>query len=939
MRRRLSLLAFMVFVSGCISSPDRRAGSDSADTAIPQLAVEKHQLANGMEVLLVETHRLPRVAVNLWYHVGPVNEEPGRTGFAHLFEHMMFQESKHIPADQHFRLLEAVGASDINGTTDFDRTNYFETVPSHQLEVALWLESDRMGYLLDQVNDRSLRNQQDVVRNERRQSVENRPFGIVEEAVFHNLFPKSHPYYGLVIGSHQDIQAAKLDDVRRFFRQYYSPNNASLAIVGDIDKAQTMKFVEKYFGSLKRGPDIPPVQGTTPPITAERRLEVKDRVELPRLYMAWLTPPIFKPGDAEATVAARILGEGKSSRLYRKLVYEKQIAQDVNAYQSSNTLTSMFVVQVTARADHNLEEIEKEMDTQLATLRRQAPDSAEIDRAKAAIETQTLLSLERIGGFDGIADRINLYNHHLKNPDYLSEDIQRFRRVSAAQLQQFARQYLVNTARVVVRGVAGEPDFGPSLPTPTNAAETKAQTESVNADEEWRRQHPIAGTPPALKLPTPRSFTLSNGLTVIVDERKGIPVVSANLTFRSGSRANPVEKPGLASLTVEMLDEGTASRTTVQFADQLAQIGARLRSSASFDSASLVLTVMKKNFTAGLDLLADAVVNPTFPQNEIDRQRDDRIGRLLQLKEDPAQVAARVLALAIFGPKNPYGYMEIGTEAALRSMKREELQEFWSEHIVPNNAALIVAGDTSENELRPLLEKAFSNWKQASPKLLAEVSAEPASARLIIVDKPGAPQTQLRVALPGPPRLTPDYESLLVMNGILGGGFSSRINMNLREEHGYSYGAGSGFTHMREGGWFSAGSGVRTDVTAPALREVMREIVRMNQTLPTSDELQLVKERLVGALPPRFETSEQTVGALAEVYIYDLGPDYYTTLAKKVSDVSAQTVQQVARKYLIPERLLVVAVGDRKRIESELRRMNLGQTEIRNAEGVVIPRC
>ena len=348
---------------------------------------------------------------------------------------------------------------------------------------------------------------------------------------------------------------------------------------------------------------------------------------------------------------------------------------------------------------------------------------------------------------------------------------------------------------------------------------------------------------------------------------------------------------------------------------------------------------MKKNFTAGLDLLADAVVNPTFPQNEIDRQRDDRIGRLLQLKEDPAQVAARVLALAIFGPKNPYGYMEIGTEAALRSMKREELQEFWSEHIVPNNAALIVAGDTSENELRPLLEKAFSNWKQASPKLLAEVSAEPASARLIIVDRPGAPQTQLRVAAIGAPRAVPEFQAIQVMNTELGGLFSSRINMNLREEHGYSYGAGSGFTHMREGGWFSAGSGVRTDVTAPALREVMREIVRMNQTLPTSDELQLVKERLVGALPPRFETSEQTVGALAEVYIYDLGPDYYTTLAKKVSDVSAQTVQQVARKYLIPERLLVVAVGDRKRIESELRRMNLGQTEIRNAEGVVIPRC
>ena len=431
MQRLLKLGVTVAVVLGIATSV--RAQVVAQDPAIPKLGIEQHRLPNGLDVLLVEDHRIPRVAVNLWYHVGPVNEEPGRTGFAHLFEHMMFQQSKHVPKDEFGRFLEMVGASDLNGTTDFDRTNYFETVPSNELELALWLESDRMGYLLEQVDAEALKNQQDVVRNERRQGVENQPFGIVEEAMYHNLFPKTHPYYGNVIGSHQDIQAAKLDDVRRFFRQYYSPNNATLAIVGDIDKAKTIKLVEKYFGSLKKGPAVPAVRVNTPRITAERRITVKDRIEMPRIYMAWITPPIFKPGDAEADLAARILADGRSSRLYKSLVYEKQIAQNVVAYQYSLTLGSVFVVQATARKGHTLEELEKAIEVQLDALRTAGPDTLELDRAKTTVETQTLFSLERLGGFGGVANRINLYNHHLKNPDYLADDILRYRRVTGSR--------------------------------------------------------------------------------------------------------------------------------------------------------------------------------------------------------------------------------------------------------------------------------------------------------------------------------------------------------------------------------------------------------------------------------------------------------------------------------------------------------------------------
>ena len=354
------LLAAVLLLSCTLVSAQTEPAKHS--TAEPQIKFEKYKLKNGLEVILSEDHRLPLVAVNLWYHVGPANERPGRTGFAHLFEHMMFEGSKHIGSRAHYKYLEAAGASDINGSTDFDRTNYYETLPSNQLELALWLESDRMGYLLDTLDREKLANQRDVVRNERRQSVENAPYGIVEEAIFHALFPKGHPYYAEVIGSHEDIEAARLNDIREFFKQYYTPNNASLAIVGDFTPAQAKAMVEKYFASIPAGPAVPKIEAVTPPVTSERRVTITDQVELPRVYMTWITDPAFKPGDAEADMLAQILGGGNSSRLYKKLVYEKQIAQDVQASNYSLLLGSMFQVQATAKPGVKPEDLEKAID-------------------------------------------------------------------------------------------------------------------------------------------------------------------------------------------------------------------------------------------------------------------------------------------------------------------------------------------------------------------------------------------------------------------------------------------------------------------------------------------------------------------------------------------------------------------------------------------------
>ncbi len=913
-----------------------QAAAKAGPSDLPKLAFETYTLTNGLKVILHQDHRLPLVAVNLWYHVGPANEEAGRTGFAHLFEHMMFQGSKYVPGDELIKLLEAAGATDINGTTDFDRTNYFETLPSNQLDLGLWLESSRMGWLLDKMDQASLTNQQDVVRNERREGVENQPYGIVDETLYHTLFPKGHPYYADVIGSHQDIQAAKLEDVKKFFKLYYAPNNASLAIVGDFDPAATKSLVEKYFGTLKRGPAVPAIKATTQPITSERRAVVTDRVELPRVYMAWFTPSVYRPGDADADVAAEILGGGKSGRLYKKLIYEKQIAQDVNVQNQSLLLGSILQISATARPGHSIAEIETALDEELAKFRADGPAPEEVERARNRIETRIIQGLETLGGFGGVADLLNRYNHYLGTPDYLSKDIQRYRETTPESVKKIAQQYLKNDARVVVHGIPGEQSLGPEVPTP-KAEKVAAGTgaESINGDEPWRKETPKAGPAKVLKLPVPQSFQLANGLTVILSERPGLPVVAANLVVRSGSDSNPPEKPGLANFAVAMLDEGAATRNALQIADEVAKLGGTLGTGSSMDSSYVTARSLKKNFAALLGIVADVVLRPSFPEEEIERERKIRLGSLVQESGNPGIIASRVTAASLYGPQHPYGFREIGTEQGIKSIKREDMLGFWKQNFVPNNAALVVAGNISAAELKSLAEKAFAGWQQGTPAHPALGNPATTKARLILVDKPGAPQTELRVVRIGAPRSSPDYASLSVMNNILGGLFSSRINMNLREEHGYTYGAFSEFVFRRSAGPFLVGSGVRTDVTAASVSEAMKEIKGMVDGLPTAEEMNRSRDSLVRSIPGDFETSASAARSYSNIYVYDLGLDYYSKYPAKIMGVTPANVQAVAKKYFVPGELIVIAVGDRAKIEAELSKLNLGQTEIRDVDGHV----
>ena len=919
-------------------APAKPAVAKPALLEVPELKFEKYKLENGLEVILSEDHRLPMVAVNLWYHVGAANEVAGRTGFAHLFEHMMFEGSKHVPTNAHNSLLEAAGASDINGSTDFDRTNYYETLPSNQLELALWLESDRMGYLPDQLNQANLSRQQDVVRNERRERLENSPYGVVEEGLFHQIFPKEHPYYGRIIGSHSDIQAAKLEDVRNFFKLYYAPNNASLAIVGDFDAEKARALVEKYFGQLKRGEEVPKIKAHTPPITSERRAVFQDNVQLPRVYMGWLTSPIFKPGDAEADLAATVLGGGKSSRLYQKLVYEKQIALDVSVNQQSLILGSLFEVQATARPGVKPEDLEKAIDSELEVFRKTGPTAAELARARNVLESRIIAGLETLGGDGGVADRLNSYNHYLGTPDFLATDIARYENASIEAVQAFAQGQLSANQRVVVYGVPGKQDLGAEVPTPKAEQKGVAKNggEPVNADAEWRKDAPKPWPASALHLPVPGKFKLSNGLTVLYSERPGLPLVAANLVLHAGSGINPVDRPGLASITARMLQQGTTTRSALQIADRAADLGATLNSGAGTDTTGISTRSLSRNFPDALELLADVALHPSFPQAEIERVRSERLTWIVQEKDEPSALATRVLTGALYGPRHTYGYPDIGTTESIKAISREDLVHFWQQNYFPGDAALVVTGNIKLAALKPLLEKQFSAWKPGRPAPAAVGSPETTDAKLILVDRPGAPQTTLVCFSMGLQRSTPDYVPVEVMNTDLGGLFSSRINMNLREAHGYTYGAGSAFVYHRAPGPFLVFSDVRTDVTAPATTEIFNELKRMRETQMTPAELLLSKDSIARSLPGRFERGTEAAGTFAELFTYDLPLDYFSTLPERINAVTVEQAQAMAQKYIQPEKTIVLAVGDRAKIEEDMKKLNLGKVEIRDADGKIV---
>ncbi len=916
MRSRFGTLTQIALLSALLVAVPRplfAAGAEELD-----IPYKKFVLDNGLTLLVHEDHKAPIVAVNVWYHVGSKNEKPGKTGFAHLFEHLMFNGSENFN-DDYFKVMARIGATDLNGTTNSDRTNYFENVPVSALDTALWMESDRMGYMVGAIDQARLDEQRGVVQNEKRQG-ENEPYAVTEELITKASYPAAHPYSWTVIGSMDDLGAAALDDVKDWFRTYYGPSNAVLVIAGDIETTAAVEKVKKYFGNLSPGPPVAHQTSWIAKRTGTQRLRVEDRVPQARLYKVWNVPEFRSADNDDLNLVAALLSRGKSSRLYKRLVYDDRIATDVSAFVDEREIGGQFYVIATAQPGGDLAKVESAVDEEIAKFLEKGPTAAELERVKTQIRAGLIRGAERIGGFGGKSDLLAQCQVYAGDPECYKTVLARLDAATPATVQGTAKRWLADG--VLNLEVHPFPDL--------KAAETGVD----------RSKLPDAGIPPAARFPKLERATLGNGLEIVLAERHAVPLVTFNLTLDAGYAADQFGPAGTADLAMSMLDEGTAKRNALQISDELAGLGANLRTGSDLDSSSVFLSALKSKLDASLQIFADVVLHPSFPASDFERLKKLQLAQIEEEKSSPFGMALRVFPALLFGQGHAYAnpFTGSGYESTVSKITREDLVKFHQTWFKPNYAKLIVAGDTTMAEIRPKIEALFKDWAKgtAPKKNIQTVEAKDRKA-VYIIDKPGALQSVVLAGLPAPARTPADEVAIEAMNNIVGGDFTARLNMNLREDKHWSYGAGTFIAGTKAQRPLLAYAPVQTDKTKDSLVEIMKEMSDIVGPRPaTGPELDKAKDLATRTLPGQWETMGAVGASIGEILRYGLPDDYFTTYPDKVRALKLDDVTAAAKKVVRPEKLTWVVVGDRAKIEPEIRSLGWGEIRYLDADGNLV---
>ncbi len=886
---------------------------------IPDIPYTKFVLANGLTVLVHEDHKAPIVAVNSWYHVGSKNEKPGKTGFAHLFEHLMFSGSKNFDYT-YINAMERIGATDLNGTTNNDRTNYFENVPTSMLDYALFAESDRMGHLLPVLDQKKLDLQRGVVQNEKRQD-ENQPYAVSEELITENTYPSGHPYSWTVIGSMKDLDAASLTDVQDWFKTYYGPSNVTLVLAGDITPQVAKEKVEKYYGAIPAGPPIARQEVWVAKRTGTHRGWVQDRVPQARTYRVWNVPQTGSPDEALLDLAARVLGQGKTSRLYRRLVYKDQIATSATASDSNNEIAGQFDLTLTAKPGQDLPAVEKAADEELQKFLKSGPTEAELNLAKTQIFGQYARIMERIGGFGGKSDILASCQTFQGDPDCYKTYLKRIQAATPASVQKTAQTWLSDGDYILE-----------VQPYPTDY-KTSAPVD---------RSHPPAlGSAMSLNLPPMQKAKLSNGLEVVLAERHTAPVVNFSMILHSGYASDTNTAPGTCSFAQRMLEEGTPTRDSLQISEQLESLSANFNAGANVDYSNVSLNSLKINMDQALAIYADLILHPAYPQKEFDRLQKERLAAIAREKVTPFSMGLRVLPTFLYGKGHPYdeSFVGTGTTASVTKMTRDDLVKFHDTYYKPNNATLLIVGDTTLAEITPKLENLFSTWKAADvPTINVPKVSEPEKDVVYLIDRPGSGQSIIFAAQLAPPFNSPDQIPLELVNDIFGGNFSSRINMNLREDKHWSYGVGARIVSTRGERPYVSFSPVQTDKTKESIEELIKEYRNIVGDKPISEEeLKDEQTNSTLSLPGSFETVQQLSGAYANILQYNLPPDYYNTFTQKVLAVTPAEANETAKKYIQPHHLIWLVVGDMSKVEAGIRELNIGEVHKIDADGNPVP--
>ena len=915
--------------------------AQAAATAAPDIAYEKFVLPNGLTLLVHEDRKAPVVSVAVWYHVGSKDEPKGKTGFAHLFEHLMFNGSENAPGE-FFEPFEKAGATGMNGTTWFDRTNYFETVPTTALDMALWMESDRMGHLLGAIDQKTLDEQRGVVQNEKRQG-ENQPYGRVDERMLAQTFPANHPYHHDTIGSMDDLNAASLEDVKTWFRTYYGAANTVVVLSGDIDAATAKAKVMKYFGDIPAGPPVAEQAAWVAPRETSTRSQMDDRVAQTRIYREWNVPPRGTRDLTLLDLAADVLGYGKTSRLYQRLVYQDKLVDDISVGITPFELVSQFVVQADVKQGVDPAKVEAAIADEWAKFLAKGPTVEELSRIQAVNRAATIRSLERAAGKAVSLAEGEVY---LGNPDAWKQALEWNQQATPADVQAAAQKWLSKgDYTLTVVPTAGEPKIEPvaGLPAADRPADLPgAATDGFTvtaSDVDRSKGIPEVASYPDLSFPKVQRGRLANGIEVVLAERNTIPVVNVALQFNAGYATDPAAAPGTASFTTAMLDEGTTSLDSVEIARRREGLGMTLATGCGLDACSVTASMLNAQLAPSLALLADVVRNPAFNPADIERERAQWLAGIAQEKTQPTGLALRTLPPLLYGKGHPYGipFTGSGTEAAIQALDADKLRAWHAAWLRPDNVRILVAGDTTLEAITAKLDAAFGDWKAPAvakgEKLIPEV-ANQAAPRVFLIDKPGAQQSLILAGLLAPPTTADNNLEIQTMNGAFGGTFTSRLNMNLREDKHWAYGAGSFASDALGQRPYMLYAPVQTDKTAESAAEILKEVKAVIGDKPLTDaEIEKIKVNDVRSLPGAYETASAVLGALTDNALYSRPDDYVATLKQRTMAQDDADVQAAARQIIDPQALTWVIVGDLAKIGDPVRALELGPVQVIDADG------
>ncbi|MEG2941616.1 MAG: pitrilysin family protein [Thermomonas sp.] len=916
--------------------------AQAADTPVVDIAYDSFTLPNGLRVIVHTDRKAPIVAVNVWYHVGSKDEPAGRSGFAHLFEHLMFNGSENNPGE-FFGPFKQVGATNQNGTTNSDRTNYFENVPTTALDMALWMESDRMGHLLGAIDQKTLDEQRGVVQNEKRQG-QNQPYGQVWDELGKAMYPKGHPYNHSTIGSMNDLNAASLEDVKTWFRTWYGPNNAVLVLAGDIDLATAKQKVAQYFGDIPASPTMAQPKVDVAALTKDSRGTMTDNVPQSRIYRLWNVAEYGQPDLDRLALFAQVLGGGKSSRLDRRLVHQDKLVDNVGASAMGSQLGSNFMITAAVKQGVDVAKVEAAIDEELQKLLKDGPTADELSRARTSLQAGWIRGVERIGGFGGKADALAECAVYTGNPGCFRDSLKTLGDATTASVRASGNTWLgagkgshtlvVNPGKRV--DIAEEPAVTPA-PFKLPAVDKKYATTASTVDR--KAGVPVTASFPDLKFPSLQRATLKNGTKVVLAERHDIPVVQMSYEFRGGQAADPAAKLGTASFAMGLLDEGAGDLDALAFADRAESLGANLGASAGLDSSSAYLSSLKQNLEPSVALYADMLRKPRFEQADIDRVKGQWIAGIKQEKVNPGGIIQRVVPGLVYGAGHPYAAPRTGsgTEASIAGLSRADLVAFHGSALRPQDATLVVVGDTTLGEIVPVLEKHFGDWKatgtaSAAAKLPAVAGQK--KPRVFLIDQPGAVQANIVAAQLAPSSMDPAAVAFDMANMVIGGDFTARLNMNLREDKHWSYGARSGAGNSVGPRMWTASAPVQIDKTAESVAEIKREIADFasGKQGASAEEVSGMQKILTLSLPGAYETAASVMGTIGSNLLYGRPDDY---VFKRKAEIEAMTPAQVdvAAKALDPNALTWVVVGDLTKTEQVVRALNLGELTILDADG------